>query len=267
MATQEEVSLNDEDRRNGFVLTCISKPVSDIVIDAEDLKGYGLTDAKTIPSKIKELLFLNEDMVQVSLRLPPNQKPDFLEGQYLNVIRGGQKRSYSISNSSSDSEFQLLIKKVAGGVFSEYWFTEAKTNDLLRLEVPVGTFFLRNHPEIENLIFVATGSGIAPIKAILEGSKSIEKLKSFKRIIVIWGLKNEESLFWTPTGNVEFHTVYSKEIVPKKYVQDFLVEMDLELKKSVVYACGMDEMINDLKLKLRELPKDQFFSDSFVKSS
>jgi CDP-4-dehydro-6-deoxyglucose reductase len=164
----DEIPLSDSEKNEGFILSCIRKPTSDLVLDAEDLSEYGLTKPKTIPAKINEISKLTEDIILVKLRFPPNQKPFFLEGQYVNVIKGSLKRSYSIANSSQSEDLELIIKNYQGGQMSKYWFEEAKINDLLRLEVPKGTFFLRKHLGKSTLVFLATGTGIAPIKSIVD---------------------------------------------------------------------------------------------------
>ena len=62
------------------------------------------------------------------------------------------------------NQLEFFIKKYKNGLMSEYLFEEAKINDLLRLEGPLGTFFLKRF-KFENIIFLATGTGIAPIKS------------------------------------------------------------------------------------------------------
>lgn len=266
----DESPLSDAEKLDGHILTCVRKPLSDMELDAEDLSEYGFTQSVTIPAKINSIQELTSEIIQVNLRVPPNQKVNFLEGQYLNVIWNGIKRSYSIASSSSSSEIELIIKNYKGGAMSAYWFGQAKANDLLRLEIPKGTFFLRNHPSIDNLVFLATGTGIAPIKSILESQTNQRKLNQFNRIIVLWGMKHEKDVFWRPNlARVEFMPVLSRESQPKRYVQEFIVNLGLDMTQTVIYACGSDDMIQEAKNKSIQqgLNLNHFYSDAFVASN
>lgn len=266
----DESPLNPEDKNSGFILTCVRKPISDLELDAEDLSEYGFTKSVTIPAKINKIKQLTSEIMQVNLRVPNSQKVNFLEGQYLNVIWNGIKRSYSIASCSSQSEIELIIKNYLGGEMSSFWFGQAKPNNLLRLQIPKGTFFLRNHPGFENLVFLATGTGIAPIKSILESQRNQDKLAQYNRVIVLWGMKYKKNIFWNPGLNkVEFIPVFSREGQAKRYVQDLLPHFEFDMSKTVIYACGSNNMIQEAKKNSLELGlnSNHFYSDAFVASN
>jgi len=66
--------------------------------------------------------------------LPQTSNFKFEAGQYVNIIKGAIKRSYSIANAlCSDNKIEFYIKEYKKGVMSYYWFQEAKENDLLRI--------------------------------------------------------------------------------------------------------------------------------------
>ncbi len=274
--TSEEFSLNNEEREGGFILSCIRTPKSDMQIHAEDLSEYGISIPRTLPVKINKIEKLTEDVIKIELRFPPTQKLHFLAGQYVNVIKGNIKRSYSIgSTSNENNSIELFIKKYPGGLLSNYWFNQVKVNDLLRIEGPRGTFFIRNNSTIKNIIFLATGTGIAPVKSILETlSKRIEDLTD-KNIYLFWGVKYFNDLFWTPEKlglNINYFPVLSREKIPaleNGYVQNVLLTKNMELSESIIYACGSNDMILEAKNKLIEngLPDHNFYSDAFVTSN
>lgn len=265
----EEYILSKEEKSNGYILSCIHTPKSDIELEIEDLTDYGLSKAKILPAKISEVSNLTENIILVSLRLPPNQKPKFLEGQYVNVIKGSLKRSYSIANASHFDDIQLIIKNYEGGKMSKYWFEEARVNDILRLEIPLGTFFLRKQLNQKNLVFLATGTGIAPIKAIFENPSFSEVALKYERVILLWGMKYSSEIFWTPSISTDFITVLSREGQPKQYIQNVLVNLNLNFEETVIYACGSNDMIQASKLisLQKGLPKNSFYSDAFVASN
>ncbi len=273
--TTEEFSLNNKEREDGYILSCIRTPKSDMQIQAEDLSEYGITIPKTLPAKINRIEKLTEDVIKIELRFPPTQKLNFIAGQYVNVIKGNIKRSYSIgSTSNENTSIELFIKKYPGGLLSNYWFNEAKINDLLRIEGPRGTFFIRNNSAFKNIIFLATGTGIAPVKSILETLSELGDLTE-KNIYLFWGVKHLYDLFWNPEKlglNINYFPVLSREKIPaleNGYVQNVLLTKNIELSESMIYACGSNDMILAAKNKLIKngLPDYNFYSDAFVTSN
>lgn len=191
------------------------------------------------------------------------------------IGKGGIRRSYSIANSDQhDSRIELQIRKVDGGIMSQYWFGGPKDNDLLRIEGPLGTFSNRL-VHVENMIFLATGTGIAPVKAMLEEMAENHEVISSKSVYIYWGGRKEVDIYWQPAINIpnlNFIPVLSQ---PGSewggrigYVQNALLEDGLDLKDSVVYACGSNEMIHDAREMLVEkgLCTGKFYSDAFVSS-
>ncbi len=275
-STTTEISLNEKEKVDGYILSCIRTPKSNMSIQAEDLSEYPISPPKTFPAKIKSIVKLTNDVLRIELRLPPNQIFNFIPGQYVNVIKGTIKRSYSIGNSKNEnSVIELFVKKYSGGLMSEYWFSDAKINDLLRIEGPRGTFFLRKSQAYKNIIFLATGTGIAPVKSILETMSELSEEFVDKRIYLFWGGRFFKDLFWTPENvnlNINYSPVLSREKIPtieEGYVQQILINKNIELKDSIVYACGSNDMIKDSKNKLiaKGLPDSNFYSDAFVTSN
>ena len=272
----EEKVLSDEERAKGYILTCNTKPKSDIKLDIEDLGDIQIQKSRTLPCKIDTLEKMTDDVIKLVLRLPPNTDFKFLAGQYINLIRGGVKRSYSIAGTTNkDSQLEFYIKRYNEGQMSSYLFNSAKENDLLRLEGPLGTFFLRESETIERIVFLATGTGIAPIKAILEYLIK-ERNFSMKRILLFWGGRKSEDFFWNlglNYQNIEYIPVLSRKDDTWDgefgYVQNVLINRIDDFSKTQVYACGSNNMIKDSKKLLLEngLLENNFYSDAFVNSN
>jgi CDP-4-dehydro-6-deoxyglucose reductase len=273
---EEELVLTKEDKNENFVLSCNAKPLSDIELDIEDLGEIKLFDKKIIPSKISVIEKLTDDVIRVVLRIPPNSNFNFNSGQYLNIIKGNLTRSYSIANCSNHkNQLEFFIKKYTKGLMSEYFFKEAKVNDLLRLEGPIGTFFLRDS-NFKNIIFLATGTGIAPIKSILEGLDKSHEQYQKKNFWVIVGARFQEDLFWEPNFknlNVKYIQVLSRPENDwngaKGYVQDIVLNQQIDLESTQVYASGSNDMINSAKELFikNNLKESNFFSDAFVQTN
>ena len=196
---QPELALTEEERACGAILTCCRAAVTDVELDLEDLGLLADIQIKTMPCRLDILERLADDVLRVVLRTPPKSALFYLPGQYIDVIgKDGVRRSYSIANAvREDAKLELHIRHVPDGVMSQYWFGEAQANDLLRLEGPLGTFCLRG-ASTTNLVFMATGTGIAPVKAMLEALSAAPETLRGKCIYVYWGGRTEQDLYWQP---------------------------------------------------------------------
>ena len=269
---QDEQVLSAEEKAAGYVLSCNVVPRSEVVLDVEDL-AVTLPKPQVTPCKINSITALTPHIVEVVLRLPPKVDFQFLAGQYVDIIRNGHKRSYSINHSQCEgNELKLFIRNYEGGLFSQYWFNEAKTNDLLRMEGPLGTFFYRSNPTCEEIVLLATGTGIAPIKAILnQWQQQPEQVKG-KKIWLLWGGRKKEDLFWQPQTtltNFTYIPVLTREDQwqgAKGYVQEIALQQPIHWQKAQVYACGSELMIQSAQKLLTQqgLKEENFFSDAFV---
>lgn len=269
-----ETGLTEQEKSEGWILSCVRAAETDLVIEVEDLGGAVIPKAKTWPCRISEITRLAPDVVKVMLRMPPAADFQFLPGQYLDVIGpGGVRRSYSIANADfKDKQLELHIRAVAGGEMSQYWFSQAKQNDLLRLNGPLGTFFLR---EIAGKIvyFLATGTGIAPIKSMLDSILSMPKESQPKKLVMLWGGRYGHDLYLELKVLPDFCTYIPVVSRPddtwsgaKGHVQDVLLASGPDLSNAMVYACGSNAMINGAKDALIKagLSTEKFYSDAFV---
>lgn len=272
----DETGLSAEEKSDGWVLACARSAETDLALEIEDLSALNLPEKKMIPAKIEALELLTSDVMGVKLRFPPGRTMEFLAGQYADVIGpGGIRRSYSFAGAPKADGVQFQIRRVHGGAMSAYWFDEAKVNDLLRVDGPRGTFVLRHTPQTD-VVFLATGTGIAPVKSMVEWiATQPENLKP-RSIKIFWGGRSEEDLYWKPGGSLDSFQYYQVLSRASKawrgargYVQDVFLSMETDLTQAQVYACGSDGMIKSAKLALTSngLAHEAFFSDAFVASS
>ena len=273
---RHEESLTLQEANSGVILTCCRSATSDVTLDIEPLDRLADIDIKTMASRIVSIERLSPDIVRVVLKTPPASPMRFLAGQYVDVIAEGVRRSYSLANAPrGDSLLELIIKRYAGGVLSEYWFERAKVNDLLRIEGPFGTFFLREEGPT-NIVFLATGTGIAPVKALLEELATDPDRAAQHRLTVFWGNREAESFCWDPVGlglDVGIHHLLSGTdanwSAARGYVHDAAIRQGIDPDDTVVYACGSNAMITSARAALLALglPAKRFFSDAFVSSN
>lgn len=277
-AIGDESGLSENDRAAGFVLTCTSAAIDDVHLDIEDVSLLADFPSRTTPCRIDSLERLASDVMRVVLRFPPKGSPKYLPGQYIDVIgSAGIRRSYSIANTPvADGKIELHIRQVASGAMSTYWFGAAKSNDLLRVEGPKGTFFLRDVANLD-LVFLATGTGIAPVKAMLEGLSQRVALGMPRSVTILWGGRHVEDIYWKP----HIFDLMAPIFIPvlsrapedwqgaRGHVQRVLMQRQPDWQNTVVYACGSQAMIDTASVELvtAGLSSKRFYSDAFVSSS
>lgn len=274
---RDERSLASDEVASHWILTCTREAESDVALDIEDLSALDGISPKTLPCRINRITRLATDVVRVELRLPPNAGFAFLAGQYVDVTGpGGVKRSYSVASDmrTADKQLELHIRHVDGGAMSDYWFHAAKVNDLLRFRGPLGTFFLRELAGLD-LIFLATGTGYAPVHAMLKRLDALEPSARPASTRLLWGGRVPQDIYAEPSdcaADVQFMPVLSRADAAwagaRGHVQDVLLSLRPSLANTVVYACGSDAMIHAARSALTAagLNPKRFYSDAFVSS-
>lgn len=272
----EDEGLSAADVAAGFILTCCRAAANDVSLDIEPLDRLLGLDVRTMPARIVSLDHVAPDIVSLALKTPPTAPLRFVAGQYIDVLAAGVRRSYSLANAPRpDNLIELVVKRYDGGVLSNFWFDRARPGDLVRIEGPFGTFFLRDNLPA-NLIFLATGTGIAPVKALLEELAAQPARAAQHAIRVYWGNRAAESFWWNPANlalTVDYQPLLSATDAAwrgeRGYVQDVAVRDGFPAADTVVYACGSAEMIAAARntLTASGLSPLRFFSDAFVSSS
>jgi CDP-4-dehydro-6-deoxyglucose reductase len=132
----------------------VSRVETDVLLEVDDLGGIALPAAKTFPCRISEIKSLASDVSSSSSAAPAYGRFSFSPRA---IHRGNRakrhRRSYSLANANfADRLLELHHRAVEGGALSQYWFSQAKPNDLLRLNGIVGYLFLRESAGLD-LIF------------------------------------------------------------------------------------------------------------------
>jgi CDP-4-dehydro-6-deoxyglucose reductase len=281
-ALRAPVSLSDDEARKGWILTCTHEATSDLTLDVEDLGALAGIETRVTPARIDTTERLADDVVRVTLRLPPRSPLKFLAGQYVDVTSPtGVKRSYSIASAAAVGDrIELQIRRVEGGLMSAYWFDQAKANDLLRFNGPRGTFFLRPVAGLD-VVFLATGTGIAPILSMLAQLAAVPDAERPSSVALYWGGRHREDHYLDPLpalSGLRYVPVMSRGDVAwtgaRGHVQDVLLHelahgQAAALANTVVYACGSEAMIHGARRLLADagLPERRFFFDAFVSSN
>ena len=264
--------LTELERSEGIFLTCASKALSDVQMEAEYLPELAGIQKKTVPCKIDSVDFPVPDVAVLRLRLPPTANFNYLPGQYIDLMYNGITRSYSIASTPAENNMlELHIRNVENGKFSHFVFNEFKPNQLLRMQGPVGTFFVRTNEK--PLIFLAGGTGFAPVKAMVE---SLIKQHDKREIHMYWGARTRRDIYsnlpeqWAlKYSHINSHVIISDDegwegrsgFVHQAVLNDFD-----KLDGFMVYACGSPAMINIARQTFIEkgLDEHSFIADAFL---
>jgi CDP-4-dehydro-6-deoxyglucose reductase len=275
---REASSLTDEEAQAGWVLTCAHAAATDVVLEVEDLSALAGITPKTLPARINSLDLLAPDVLRIALRLPPASPWRFLPGQSIDINSpDGVKRSYSLASDAAHSgSIELHVRHVEGGLFSAYWFGQARTNDLLRFRGPIGTFYLRPCAGL-HLVFLATGTGLAPFQSMLLQLAVMPEVERPASVTLYWGGRQLDDLYIDPARlwrGLHYVPVLSRAGVQwqgaRGHVQDvFLASHRQPLSDTVVYACGSSAMIDGARQSLLNagLAPGRFHFDAFVPSN
>jgi CDP-4-dehydro-6-deoxyglucose reductase len=270
--------LTDEEKSLGKALFCQAKPLSDVVIEARTVSAVKGIEVKTLPCRVQKMERVADDVMIVHLKLPANERLVFLAGQYLDfLLRDGSRRSFSMGCAPHEGgELQLHVRHVAGGTFTDHVFGKMKERDILRFEGPLGTFFLREDSD-KPVVFVASGTGFAPIKAIIE--EAVHK-GTPRPMTLYWGGRRPRDLYlnalaedWAARRLLKYVPVIS-EPLPEDlwtgrtgFVHRAVMQDLPDLSGYQVYACGVPVMVDAARKDFTAtcgLPEDEFYADSFT---
>tara|TARA_Y100001978_G_C23665925_1_gene421190 strand:+ start:332 stop:1375 length:1044 start_codon:yes stop_codon:yes gene_type:complete len=279
-------ALSEFEKSNQSLLLCTARPLTNLEITANVLSISKEYQAKKLPCRIETIKKVTEDVCVISLKLPGNQKFSFLPGQYIDLLlEDGKRRSYSMANAPNDDNvIELHIKHNPGGLFTDPLFgfqndgkVKVVEKKIFRLEGPLGTFYFRKNIK-KKIIFLASGTGIGPIKAIVEG---LLLDNAQYNIALFWGVRKPKDLYLTKTienwseqiQNFSYIPVVSEATIEDNwkgrtgFVHHALMEDYSSLEEYAVYACGSPLMVSaafDDLTKNSQLGEKNFFSDAFT---
>lgn len=261
------------------VLLCQTRPRGDVTIAPARIRRAGVIDRKRIDCRVRKIDRPAADVAVIRLRLPIGLRAPFCAGQYLRVMMAdGDSRNYSMANPPHrNDEIELHIRHVAGGKFSESVLATLDRGSTLTIELPYGEFTLGENRESQ-AILLATGTGFAPIKSIVEDQIQ----RGLRRPIhLYWGANRESDLYMRDLAErwAMAHDWFSFTPVVSAPSADWRGRMGLvhlavlqdypDMTGLEVYACGAPAMIEAARLDFNAqggLGLDAFFSDAFVPS-
>lgn len=272
------LALTREEIGDGAALFCQAEPVEDLVIQAREIEAVRDIQVRKLPARIIEKTLLATDVMRVKIKLPNAQRLQFLAGQYLDVLLPeGKRRAFSIASAPQmEDEIELHIRHVDGGDFTGQVFNELKERDILRIEGPQGTFFIRNDKPERPMILMGGGTGFAPLKSMIEDLLAHEDKRPLH---LFWGVRSREELYmhaqakeWAQDHD---HIQYSNALSDPQgdspadsftgFVHSAVLEQYPELSELDIYMSGPPAMIDTARLAFLEhgAVKRRIYFDSF----
>ncbi|MCF8171119.1 MAG: CDP-6-deoxy-delta-3,4-glucoseen reductase [Candidatus Methylopumilus sp.] len=275
--------LSADEIEAGFTLLCQARATSDLVIESRELRLASDIQIRKIPSRVTTIQRPTADVALLTLQLPATETFRFHAGQYIEVIlKDGKRRSYSMANAPhSASALELHIRHLSGGLFTDHVFgagaTAMKEREILRLEGPFGSFFLREDSQLP-IVMLASGTGFAPIKSIVE--HMVQK-NIHRPITLYWGGRRPGDLYmnelveqWAKTIPDFSYVPVISDALPEDgwagrtgFVHRAVMQDFPDLSGYQVYACGAPIVVDSARREFVaacKLPEDAFFADSFT---
>jgi len=276
-------ALSAEEEQAGMILTCCAAAQSDCVIESRSVAAAGEFPVIKMPVRVATLSRAAPDVVVVRLQLPANASFQYKAGQYVEfLLRDGKRRAYSMANAphlkGEPPQIELHIRHMPGGVFTDALFSTVKEKDILRVEGPYGSFWLREDVR-KPTVLLASGTGFAPIKALIE---QMQLKQDDRPVTLYWGCRQARDLYMSEWAEQAVALVPQLRYVPVLSEPDTTwrgrsglvhqaVMADLpDLSGHEVYACGAPVMVDAARRDFSAqcgLPAQAFYADSFTSAA
>ena len=278
-------ALSPEEESAGWVLTCCATPTTDVVLESRQVTEVGAFPVKKMPVRVSSLQRVSDDVIALRLQLPAAEAFQYHAGQYVEfLLRDGDRRSYSMANAphnqGTPAHLELHLRHMHGGKFTDHVFGAMKEKEILRIEGPFGSFFLREDSD-KPIVLLASGTGFAPIKAIIE---HLEHKGSTRPAVLYWGCRSKADLYlhdWALQAAARLPNLHYVPVLSEPKPEDgwsgrtgFVhqaVLADLpDLSDHEVYACGAPIMVQSARqdfVTLAGLPDEFFYADAFTSAA
>jgi ferredoxin-NADP reductase len=219
-----------------------------------------LTRSVLLSEKTKHLEFIVEGLASF----------DFLAGQFISVRepRGDKfvTRAYSIASPPrGDNTLDLCLNRVDEGFMSNF-LCDREIGETARFHGPHGLFVLK--PEVQDVIFVATGTGVAPFRGMVQHLFGLDSngqpRHSDRNVWLVYGTRYPEDVYYQQefeqlaATHPNFHYIATLSRAPEHwtgergYVQQYVRQIVGERKDMHVYICGLNEMVSSVRTLLIE---------------
>ena len=265
------MALSPEEAEKGYALACQARPTSDLVIS---LPRVELTAPTRQQALITDIVERGRDVIHLSLALPDLDTFVYRPGQHMNVLLAdGSHRSFSMASAPTGNLADFHVRRIPGGRFTDELLPQMQPGDTLDVDLPHGTF--RYHEEdYRSVVMVATGTGLSPVKCILE---SLMDDPDCPPVWLYWGMRSEADLYLHDEIAQWGKRLYDFRYVPvlsrpdtswqgrRGYVQGAVVQDHADMSEHAIYLCGSPNMISTAKKDFldRGASVDHIYVDGF----
>ncbi len=283
LAPHQARALSGDEIKQGMTLFCCATPLTDLTIEAREVRAQGDIPIRKLPCRVQDIARVAPDVAVISLQLPATERFQFLAGQYLEfILKDGRRRSYSMASAPHEDGFlQLHIRHLPGGAFTDHVFgvgdTQMKVREILRMEGPFGSFFLREDSD-KPIILLASGTGFAPVRAIVEHMAHQDIRRPVR---LYWGGRRPQDLYmdaqareWAANRPDFVYVPVVSHALPEDawsgrtgFVHQAVMTDLPDMSGWEVYACGTPAMVDAARRDFSDcagLPTDAFYADSFT---
>jgi len=273
-------ALSVQEEEAGMILTCCATPQSDCVIESRSVAAAGEFPIIKMPVRVASMHKAAPDVMVVRLQLPANASFQYKAGQYIEfLLRDGKRRAYSMANAphlkGDPPQIELHIRHMPGGVFTDALFSTVKEKDILRVEGPYGSFWLREDVR-KPIVLLASGTGFAPIKALIE---QMQLKQDTRPVSLYWGCRQARDLYlhdWAEQAASQLPQLRYVPVLSEPdstwrgrtgFVHQAVMADMPDLSGHEVYACGAPVMVEAAKRDFQAqcgLPEEAFYADSFT---
>jgi CDP-4-dehydro-6-deoxyglucose reductase len=273
-------ALSEAEEAQGLILTCCAVPQSDCVVESRQVVAAGQFALQKLPVRVTALDRVAPDVMIMTLQLPANHAFRYHAGQYIEfILRDGARRSYSMATATelANTSIELHLRHMPGGKFTDQVFGAMKVKDILRIEGPFGSFFVREE-SAKPLVLLASGTGLAPLKAIVG---HLRAQGNQRPAALYWGCRRRADLYldaWAREMAADLPWLSYVPVLSEPAPDDgwtgraglvhAAVMVDLpDLSGHQVYACGAPVMVDAAQRDFVArcgLPAEEFYADAFV---
>jgi len=275
-------ALSPEEEAAGWVLTCCGVAQTPVVLESRQVTDESAYPVKKLPVRVSALEKVSHDVMRVRLQLPAADTFRYHAGQYIEfILRDGARRAYSMANAPHTQEgapgVELHIRHMPGGRFTDHVFATMIEKEILRVEGPFGSFFLREDSD-KPIVLLASGTGFAPVKALIEHMRH----KAMTRPTTLyWGGRRPGDLYMDAWVREQAAALPWLRYVPvvsdalpedawagrTGFVHQAVLDDFADLSGHQVYACGAPIVVDSARAAYtaqRGLPPEEFYADAFT---
>lgn len=278
----QDKALSAQEETDGFILTCCATAHSDVRLQARQVTDEASYPVRKMPVRVAGLEKKSPDVMLLRLQLPATDTFRYHAGQYVEfLLPGGVRRAYSMANAphtqAQAPQLELHIRHMPGGQFTDHVFSALKEKEILRIEGPFGSFFLREESD-KPIILLASGTGFAPVKALLE---HLQHKQIQRPVTLYWGGRRPRDLYfadWLQQRLAEMPQLTYVPVISDALAEDgwsgrtglvhqAVLDDFADLSGHQIYACGAPIVVDAARaayIGQRSLPAEEFFADAFT---